>query len=56
MRRELGFEVSDRTQIVMHTRLRVKTCYAKYQKYIAHEVYTNEFKSWFLAASASPRF
>lgn len=38
MRRDLGFEVTDRIRIVMQTTPKVEACFAKYRNYIIHEV------------------
>jgi isoleucyl-tRNA synthetase len=38
MRREMGFEVTDRIRIRMQTTPRVETCFSQFQKYITGEV------------------
>jgi len=38
MRRDMGFDVTDRIRIKMQTTPRVQTCFAKYRDYIAGEV------------------
>ncbi len=38
MRRDLGFEVTDRIRIHMQTTPRVQECFEKYKSYISHEV------------------
>ncbi len=38
MRRDAGFQVTDRIRVTMQTTNRVQSCFAKYQDYITHEV------------------
>ncbi len=44
MRKELGFEVTDRIRISMQTTPRVEACFAKYGKMISHEVLALEVR------------
>ncbi len=63
MRRDLGFEVTDRIRIVMQATPKVKACFAKYQDYIVHEVLALDVKfglcegtSWDLNGEATVIF
>ncbi|MBU6383755.1 MAG: isoleucine--tRNA ligase [Verrucomicrobia bacterium] len=44
MRKELGFEVTDRVRLALQTTPRVEACFKKYHDYISHEVLAVEIK------------